>query len=183
MRNIALSLFYRCNAVTDSSLTLTIEWLSNGEPIDFEMEPRFVRSTDYSLMITKTTELDSGTYTCVARTELDETRAQATLTVQDVPNAPKLIGVNCMSDNAVVQWTPMGDNRAPILRYTIQYNTSFTPDTWETSADFVPATEQTYDVPMSPWANYTFRVLAWNKIGMIYKYVILYIHVFNSYNL
>lgn len=168
---IILFLFYRCNAVTDSSLTLTIEWLSNGEPIDFEMEPRFVRSTDYSLMITKTTELDSGTYTCVARTELDETRAQATLTVQDVPNAPKLIGVNCMSDNAVVQWTPMGDNRAPILRYTIQYNTSFTPDTWETSADFVSATEQTYDVPMSPWANYTFRVLAWNKIGMIYEYI------------
>ncbi|KAI4487248.1 hypothetical protein M0804_005397 [Polistes exclamans] len=156
---------FRCNAVTDSSLTLTIEWLSNGEPIDFEMEPRFVRSTDYSLMITKTTELDSGTYTCVARTELDETRAQATLTVQDVPNAPKLIGVKCMSDNAIIQWTPMGDNRAPILRYTIQYNTSFTPDTWETSADFVPATEQSYSVPMSPWANYTFRVLAWNKIG------------------
>ncbi|XP_033310164.1 neuroglian isoform X1 [Bombus bifarius] len=156
---------FRCNAVTDSSLTLTIDWLSNGEPIDFEMEPRFIRSTDYSLMITKTTELDTGTYTCVAHTELDEAKAQATLVVQDVPNPPKLVSVNCAGTIATIHWTPMGDNRAPILRYTIQHNTSFTPDTWEISKDPVPSTEQTYDVPMSPWANYTFRVLAWNKIG------------------
>lgn len=156
---------FRCNAVTDPSLPLIIDWLSNGEPIDFEMEPRFIRSSDYSLMITKTTELDSGTYTCVAHTDLDEARAQATLIVQDVPNAPRLIGITCMSTEAIVQWIPMGDNRAPILRYTIQYNTSFAPDTWEISKDFVAATEQRYSVPMSPWANYTFRVLAWNKIG------------------
>lgn len=119
-------------------------------------------------MITKTTELDSGIYTCVARTDLDETRAQATLIVQDVPNAPRLVGIRCKSNKADVQWIPMGDNRAPILRFTIQYNTSFAPDVWEISKDYVPATDQTYDVPMSPWANYTFRVLAWNKIGEIY---------------
>lgn len=156
---------FRCNAVTDPSLPLIIDWLSNGEPIDFEMEPRFIRSSDYSLMITKTTELDSGTYTCVAHTDLDEARAQATLIVQDVPNAPRLVGITCMSTEAIVQWIPMGDNRAPILRYTIQYNTSFAPDTWEISKDYVAATEQRFSVPMSPWANYTFRVLAWNKIG------------------
>ncbi|XP_015587223.1 neuroglian isoform X2 [Cephus cinctus] len=156
---------FRCNAVTDSSLTLNIQWLSNGEPIDFYSEPRFVRSSDDSLMITKTTELDSGTYTCVARTELDEAKAQATLTVQDVPNAPILLEVNCSSNEASVRWSPMGDNRAPISRYIIQYNTSFTPDTWEESTEFVPAIEQTHIMPMSPWANYTFRVLAVNKIG------------------
>lgn len=156
---------FRCNAVTDSSLDLDIDWLSNGEPIDFEMEPRFIRSSDFSLMITKTTELDSGTYTCVAHTELDEASAQATLIVQDVPNAPRLIGITCSSQEAIVQWIPMGDNRAPILHYTIQYNTSFTPDIWEISKDFVPATDQTYSVPMSPWANYTYRVISWNKIG------------------
>lgn len=156
---------FRCNAVTDPSLPLIIDWLSNGEPIDFEMEPRFIRSTDYSLMITKTTELDSGIYTCVAHTDLDEARAQATLIVQDVPNAPRLISVTCMSTEANVQWIPMGDNRAPILHYTIQHNTSFTPDTWEIARDHVAATEQRYQVPMSPWANYTFRVIAHNKIG------------------
>ncbi|XP_020282519.1 neuroglian isoform X2 [Pseudomyrmex gracilis] len=156
---------FRCNAVADPSLPLTIEWLANGESIDFEMEPRFVKSSDYSLMITKTTELDSGTYTCVAHTDLDSAKAQATLIVQDVPNAPRLVGVNCLSNDAFVRWIPMGDNRAPILRYTIQHNTSFTPDVWEISKDFVSSTDQAFTVPMTPWANYTFRVIAWNKIG------------------
>jgi hypothetical protein len=68
--------------VSDPSLALSIEWLHKEQEIDFEAEPRFVRSSDYSLTITKTTELDSGTYTCLARTELDSARAQATLTVQ-----------------------------------------------------------------------------------------------------
>lgn len=54
------------------------------EPIDFESEPRFVQSNDYSLTVTKTSELDSGVYTCRAKTELDYTEAQATLTVQGI---------------------------------------------------------------------------------------------------
>ena len=124
-------------------------------------------------MITKTTELDSGMYTCVARTELDEARAQATLIVQDVPNSPQLLSVNCGAREAYVTWTPMGDNRSPILRYALQYNTSFTPDTWEYANDHVPATEQRYAIPMSPWANYTFRVIAWNKIGWYLKVLCL----------
>jgi len=61
---------------------LVINWLNNGQQIDFEAEPRFVISTDYSLTITKTNELDSGTYTCVASTDLDSEEASATLTVQ-----------------------------------------------------------------------------------------------------
>uniref|UniRef100_A0A8D8XH54 Neuroglian n=2 Tax=Cacopsylla melanoneura TaxID=428564 RepID=A0A8D8XH54_9HEMI len=156
---------FRCNAVSDPSLKLTIEWRRGTEVIDFESEPRFVQSNDYSLTVTKTSELDSGVYTCRAKTDLDFTEAQATLTVQDVPNSPRLQKVQCNKRDASIQWSPMGDNRAPILRYTIEYNTSFTPDTWETAFDAVPATDMTYTVPMSPWANFTFRVIAWNKIG------------------
>lgn len=135
-------------------------------------EPRYVLATDdNSLSITKTTELDSGIYTCLARTDLDEARAQATLTVQDVPNAPVLLDTVCYAKQARVRWSPMGDNRSPILRYSVHHNTSFTPDSWEVSADHIPATEQTYMVEMSPWANYTFRVLAWNKIGNLSIYL------------
>lgn len=64
----------------------------------------------------------------------------------DVPNAPRLQKVTCNKRDASIQWNPMGDNRAPILRYTIQYNTSFTPDTWESAFDAVPATDMTYTV-------------------------------------
>lgn len=73
---------FRCNAVTDSDLDLSIEWLTDGKLIDFEQEPRFVQQSDFSLSITKTTELDSGKYTCVASTELDEVSSTATLIVQ-----------------------------------------------------------------------------------------------------
>ena len=68
------------------------------------------------------------------------------LFVSDVPNPPNLQSVSCNKHDASIHWQPMGDNRAPILRYTIQFNTSFTPDTWEVAYDEVPATEMTYTV-------------------------------------
>ena len=40
------------------------------------------QTNDNSLTITKTTELDSGSYTCQAVTELDEDRQTASLIVQ-----------------------------------------------------------------------------------------------------
>ncbi|KAG7157810.1 Neuroglian-like 2 [Homarus americanus] len=160
---------FRCNAVTDSDLELSIEWLTDGKLIDFEQEPRFVQQSDFSLSITKTTELDSGVYTCVASTELDKITAEATLIVQGeyyVPNPPQLLlPVICNDRDASVEWQPMGDNRAPILGYVIQYNTSFTPDTWENAFDSVPATSTQFNINLSPWANYTFRVIARNAIG------------------
>lgn len=58
---------------------------------------RFIKTTDNSLTITKTTELDSKKYTCVASTRLDEATADATLLVEDVPNAPTLVRVTCRS--------------------------------------------------------------------------------------
>jgi neuronal cell adhesion molecule len=64
----------------------------------------------------------------------------------DVPNPPRLKGITCRDLEASVSWEPRGDNRAPVLRYTIQYNTSFTPDSWDIAADSVPATESTYSV-------------------------------------
>jgi len=156
---------FRCNAVSDTDLTLHINWLKDGRIIDFDTEPRFIQSNDKSLTITKTTELDSGSYTCQAKTELDEDEQSATLIVQDVPNPPNLQWVECNPNDAVVVWEPMGDNRAPILTYKIQYNTSFIRDTWETATDIVPATATSFKVSMSPWSNYTFRVIARNKVG------------------
>ena len=73
---------FRCTAVADSSLDLSIEWLHEGELIDFEQQPRFVQSQDQSLTITKTTELDTGDYMCRAKTVLDDASDSATLIVQ-----------------------------------------------------------------------------------------------------
>uniref|UniRef100_A0A1W7RA45 Neuronal cell adhesion molecule n=1 Tax=Hadrurus spadix TaxID=141984 RepID=A0A1W7RA45_9SCOR len=156
---------FRCNADADPSLSLRIIWKFNEEPIDFDQDTRKVNSSDNSLTITETTELDSGIYTCFAKTELDYDEAHATLTVQDVPNPPKIKRVTCDKFIASVEWQPMGDRRAPILTFIIQQNTSFTPDTWNVAFPDVPATDKEIKVSMSPWANYTFRVIAQNKVG------------------
>ncbi|KAJ8955459.1 hypothetical protein NQ318_003559 [Aromia moschata] len=141
---------FRCNAVADETLNLEILWLKDDQPIDFDGEPRFVKTTDYSLTITKTIELDSGLYTCLAKTELDEVAAKAQLTVQDVPNPPSMKSVKCNVKDATISWTPMGDNRSPILYYIIQYNTSFTPEEWKDAYSHVPAAEMTYNIPPQP---------------------------------
>lgn len=156
---------FRCNAESDPSLVSRIDWLFNGQLIDFDQDPRMVQASDNSLTITKTLELDSGIYTCVASTELDEDRAQAILTVQDVPNPPRIVNVDCDGRKAVIEWKSTGDRRAPILSYSVQYNTSFTPDTWEYANNNIPAPETRFQLQLSPWANYTFRVRARNKIG------------------
>jgi hypothetical protein len=114
--------------------------------INFESEPRFFTTNDHSLTITKTSELDSGEYTCVASTRLDEVSAQATLIVQDRPNPPRMTSVECYAREAKVSWKSMGENRAPILNFVVQFNTSFTPDTWEKAMDNVPATKEDYVV-------------------------------------
>ncbi|KAH8344677.1 hypothetical protein KR067_003077 [Drosophila pandora] len=156
---------FRCNEAHDDTLDIQIDWRKDGQPIDFETQPRFVQTNDNSLTIAKTMELDSGEYTCVARTRLDEATAKANLIVQDVPNAPKLLGITCQADKAEISWEPQGDNRSPILHYTIQFNTSFTPASWDAAYEKVPNTDFSFVVQMSPWANYTFRVIAFNKIG------------------
>ncbi|XP_036318841.1 neuroglian isoform X1 [Rhagoletis pomonella] len=156
---------FRCNEEHDEKLDLEIEWWKDGQPIDFESEARFVKTNDNSLTIPKTVELDSGEYTCVARTQLDEASAKANLIVQDVPNAPRLVGIVCMANRIKVTWEPQGDNRSPILYYTLEFNTSFTPDSWDISYEKVPSTEVAFVVDLTPWANYTFRVKAINKIG------------------
>ena len=72
---------YRCNAVYDSDLRMQIKWQKDGEFIDFETEPRFVQSSDQSLTITKTTELDSGRYTCKAENKAGAISHSASLKV------------------------------------------------------------------------------------------------------
>ncbi|XP_046629951.1 neuroglian-like [Neodiprion virginianus] len=158
---------FRCIAVSDSSLKVSIDWLRNGKQIDFDTESRVIKSIDNSLTVTEIRESDLGTYTCVASTELDETKAGATLMFQNVSKPPRLEVVNCRRNEADIHWVPaMGNNGvADILGYTIQFKTSFTPERWQIARENVSATAQIYTVPLSPWANYTFQVVAWNEIG------------------
>lgn len=121
---------------------------------------RFIKDP-YDQNTLKITDLqyeDTGTYMCLARTEIDHVEAHATLTVQDRPNRPRIDAVACTggsSKNGItprvkIDWSSGGENNAKILHYILQYNTSFTSTEWvdvlvtaqrEVSAQIVNKTE------------------------------------------
>ncbi len=68
--------------------------------------------------------------------------------------------------NATIGWQPGRENYAPILNFIIQFNTSFNPDTWYDIATNISQNVRYMRVSLSPYANYSFRVLARNKIGL-----------------
>lgn len=82
-----------------------------------------------------------------------------------IPNPPLVIDVNCGIQEANILWHPADVNNAPILYYTIEYNTSIMPDIWNVAGEKVPATDSSWTISMGRWANYTFRVTAVNEVG------------------
>ncbi|XP_014663607.1 PREDICTED: neuroglian-like [Priapulus caudatus] len=166
---------FAASAVADKSLRLQIDWRKHGELINYALSQRIIKHPlDHTLLITNTQDDDTADYTCVATAYsrendgavLDTVRVTANLTVQSRPNRPgNVILTSCDKRSANVQWTPMGDNRAPILNYIIQFNTTFEPDIWVDLENKVSPTTRQYRVDISPWSNYTFRVIAHNKIG------------------
>jgi hypothetical protein len=101
---------------------------------------RFIKDP-YDQNTLKITDLqfeDGGTYTCVARTDVDEVRTDATLVVQDRPNRPRIDSVMCTSGSSKnginpkvkIDWSSGGENNAKILHFILQFNTSFTPTEW-----------------------------------------------------
>ena len=55
---------FRCHAEHDLSLPLTITWYKDGHFVDVNNNNRFVQSSDHSLAVKRTIEMDSGIYTC-----------------------------------------------------------------------------------------------------------------------
>ncbi len=106
----------------------------------FKIIGRFIKDPfdQNTLKITDLQFEDGGTYTCVARTDVDQVRADATLVVQDRPNRPRIDSVMCTSGSSKngivpkvkIDWSSGGENNAKILYYILQYNTSFTPTEW-----------------------------------------------------
>ena len=84
--------------------------------------------------------------------------------LSDSPSAPEQVEIlSCLAKSAQIKWMNGNDNNAPIQHLHIQYNTSFHPEVW-TTAITVKNTD-TASVSLSPYANYTFRVIATNKVG------------------
>ena len=89
-------------------------------------------------------------------------------TLSEVPDPPASVFVRCNSKNrsAEIWWQPGKENYAPILNFIVQYSTSFQPDLWYNIATNISQNNRRIVVSLSPWSNFTFRVIARNKIGL-----------------
>ncbi|XP_065208503.1 neuroglian-like [Planococcus citri] len=154
----------KCVVIADPALDFNTIWSRNEQYINVD-EQHFVQGND-SLIIKDTSESDSGTYTCMAVTKLDNATAEISLIVQNRPNPPAIISLACNDRDAEISWENNGDHQAPIIHYIIEYSSKSDPDKWDILNDAIPVTETTFKVKMDPWANYTFRIKAENKIGI-----------------
>ncbi|XP_073184164.1 neuronal cell adhesion molecule isoform X13 [Lepidochelys kempii] len=154
---------FECTIKHDRTLMPTITWLKdNGElPVD----ERFIIHKD-SLAIMNVTDKDDGTYTCVANTTLDSVSASAILTVVDRPDPPFDLELTDQLERSIqLSWIPGYDNNSPITNFVIEYEDGMRePGVWHYQTE-VHGTQTTVQLKLSPYVNYSFRVIAVNEIG------------------
>uniref|UniRef100_A0A8C9IWE6 Neuronal cell adhesion molecule n=1 Tax=Piliocolobus tephrosceles TaxID=591936 RepID=A0A8C9IWE6_9PRIM len=164
---------FECKVKHDHTLTLTVLWLKDNR--ELPSDERFTVDKDH-LVIADVSDNDSGTYTCVANTTLDSVSASAVLSVvaptptpapvYDVPNPPFDLELTDQLDKSVqLSWTPGDDNNSPITKFIIEYeDTMHEPGLWHHQTE-VSGTQTTAQLKLSPYVNYSFRVMAVNSIG------------------
>lgn len=154
---------FECKVKHDHTLIPTVTWLKDhGE---LPNDGRFTVDKDY-LVVADVNDDDGGTYTCVANTTLDNVSASAVLSVVDVPNPPFDLELTDQLDRSVqLSWTPGDDNNSPITKFIIEYEDAMhEPGLWHHQAE-VPGTQTTAQLKLSPYVNYSFRVMAENNLG------------------
>ncbi|XP_055477132.1 neuronal cell adhesion molecule isoform X8 [Psammomys obesus] len=164
---------FECKVKHDHTLIPTIMWLKdNGE---LPNDERFSIDKDH-LVVTDVSDGDGGIYTCAANTTLDSVSASAVLRVvaptptpapiYDVPNPPFDLELTNQLDKSVqLTWTPGDDNNSPITRFIIEYEDAMhEAGLWHHQAE-VSGTQTTAQLKLSPYVNYSFRVMAENSIG------------------
>ncbi|KAM6091970.1 neuronal cell adhesion molecule isoform 28-T31 [Theristicus caerulescens] len=154
---------FECIIKHDSTLLPTVIWLKdNNELPDDE---RFLVGKD-NLTIMNVTDKDDGTYTCIVNTTLDSVSASAVLTVVARPNPPFDLELTGQLERSVeLSWIPGDENNSPITNFVIEYEDGLhEPGVWHYQTE-VPGTQTTVQLKLSPYVNYSFRVIAVNEIG------------------
>ena len=84
----------------------------------------------------------------------------------DAPDPPVDVQLaSCDHRFAQLHWKLISENYSPVTHFSIEYNTSFEPDRWRVSRTKLPRDRYYQRIALSPWANYSFRVIAQNAIG------------------
>ncbi|XP_075065145.1 neuronal cell adhesion molecule isoform X4 [Mixophyes fleayi] len=164
---------FECKVKHDPTLVPEVLWLKDNS--ELPIDERYTIEKE-RLIIKNITEKDKGTYTCVANTTLDSVSASAMLTVvaatlpppikNDRPDAPSDLELTDRLERSVqLSWVPGDDNNSPITEFLIEYeDTMHEPGVWHIQTK-VSGTQATATLTLSPYINYSFRVIAVNEIG------------------
>ncbi|XP_064511985.1 neuronal cell adhesion molecule isoform X17 [Pseudopipra pipra] len=164
---------FECIIKHDSTLLPTVIWLKDND--ELPDDERFLVGKD-NLTIMNVTDKDDGTYTCIVNTTLDSVSASAVLTVVAAPPTPAIIYARPnppfdleltgqLERSIELSWIPGDENNSPITHFVIEYEDGLhEPGVWHYQTE-VPGTQTTVQLKLSPYVNYSFRVVAVNKIG------------------
>ncbi|XP_067110920.1 neuronal cell adhesion molecule a isoform X2 [Osmerus mordax] len=154
---------FECKVKHDPTLVPTMIWLKDNA--ELPADERFVLDVD-TLTIRDVIEEDEGTYTCIRNTSLDQDSASAMLTVIEQPDPPSDLELTEQRDRSVqLTWTPGDEHNSPTQKFLIQYEDLLhEPGVW-TNLSEVDGGRTTAQLDLSPYAWYSFRVLAQNAVG------------------
>ncbi|XP_060633608.2 neuronal cell adhesion molecule isoform X19 [Anolis sagrei] len=154
---------FECIIKHDTTLIPTVTWLKENN--ELPNDERFMVGKN-NLTIMNVTDKDGGVYTCIANTTLDSVSASAVLTVVDRPDPPFDLELTDHLERSVqLSWIPGNDNNSPITKFIIEYEDAMRePGIWnyQTEVNGILTTTQ---LKLSPYVNYSFRVIAINDIG------------------
>uniref|UniRef100_A0A8C6XK20 Neuronal cell adhesion molecule n=1 Tax=Naja naja TaxID=35670 RepID=A0A8C6XK20_NAJNA len=178
--------FFECVIKYDATLIPTVVWLKEND--ELPDDGRFIVGK-YNLTIMNVTDKDGGEYTCLANTTLDSVSANAVLTIvgllvptppppsssieeccllpfSDRPDPPyDLELTDYLERSAQLTWIPGNENNSPITRFIIEYEDALRePGIWNYQME-VPSMFTTVKLKLSPYVNYSFRIIALNEIG------------------
>ncbi|XP_058047809.1 neuronal cell adhesion molecule isoform X15 [Ahaetulla prasina] len=165
--------FFECVIKYDATLIPTVIWLKEND--ELPDDGRFIVGK-YNLTIMNVTDKDGGEYTCLANTTLDSVSANAVLTVVAPPTVPPIVYdhpdppydlelTDHLERSVQLTWIPGNENNSPITRYIIEYEDALRePGIWNYQME-VPSMFTTVKLKLSPYVNYSFRVIALNEIG------------------
>ncbi|XP_066489496.1 neuronal cell adhesion molecule isoform X6 [Tiliqua scincoides] len=164
---------FECTIKHDPTLTPIVTWLKDSG--ELPNDERFLVGK-YNLTILNVTDKDGGTYTCIANTTLDSVSSSAVLTVVAPPTAPPVIYdhpdppfdlelTDYQERSVQLTWIPGEDNNSPITKFVIEYEDAMhEPGVWNYQTE-VPGIQTNVQLRLSPYVNYSFRVIAINEIG------------------
>ncbi|XP_006805409.1 neurofascin homolog (chicken) a isoform X14 [Neolamprologus brichardi] len=154
---------FTCRVTSDPSLPVSVTWMKDDKPLYLGWR---LKKDDESLSIPNVNEGDEGTYTCTAKSEIDQLSASARLTVLARPDPPMDLDLSDPAARSVrLTWIPGKDHRSPITEFLVQFEEDrWEPGRWQNLSSY-PGDLNSVILQLAPFVNYQFRVIAINSVG------------------